>query len=247
MKPPQDNRAVRRWRLAVVAAAAGLVASAGWAQASTGVLVQLRAGHADIAGAEVLSGRHLIGKVGDVVVLQPGRHQLWVTGPRRYAQRSSVVVAQGTLTVEETSVQEPNCSDHFETTWLPPRLLPQKKAASAMAGQPARPLDLRIEAPSFGAKAPLSSCALPSMLACPERKALVTFSAEPPDAELWINNQQKKVPPGSTLSVPFCGDSSTAQVLWRAAGYANCSRQVELQPDAEVSVRCVMNGLSSKP
>lgn len=226
--------------------------AAGWLVAATPavaqdtgpVLVLLSAGHADIRGADVHEGRDLIAKVGDVVALAPGRHELWVWGPRRYAQRSTLVVAGGTLSVEAVAIVEPVCSDRFDTRWPPPRLLPQKQSGTAPS---TRPLELRIEAPVFGAKSPLSACAMPSMLACPERKALVTPSAEPAAAEVWVNNQRKPLPSGATLSVPFCGDSGAARLLWRAAGYVNCSRQVALTPDAEVAVSCTLQPLVGKP
>ena len=83
------------------------------------------------------------------------------------------------------------------------------------------------------------------MLRCTERKALVTFTADPPEAELWIDGKRQNVPPGTTLSVPFCAKAGTIDVLWRAPGRVNCLRTVALTPDADLAVSCGLTALAN--
>ena len=96
------------------------------AAAAETVAVLLRGGQGDIAEAVIKDGRVVIGRVGDVVLLDRGANEFVVSGPRGYALRATLNVSGASLVVENSAVVEPLCSDRFETDWPAPTLVKQK-------------------------------------------------------------------------------------------------------------------------
>ena len=172
------------------------------------------------------------GFIGDLIDLHNGTYSISVNGPREYTFQFTLTVQGNALNIGNIKHIPGECAERFEVNWRRPDIVDSTEYKAVKA--------LVLSDPKFGGSLGFV-CAMGAMASCPERVVILEAKTDPRGAEIWIDGIRAPIPTNTTLSVPYCEDESSKEVMFRMDGKINCKQTIQLSPDDRVSVSCAFN------
>ena len=174
---------------------------------------------------------NFLGIIGDFVDLQDGVYRISLDAPREYRLQFTLLINGNTLKVESTQHTPGDCAERFKINWPRPTV--------ADSGQYQDVKVIVLSDPEFGrSTGHPDRCSMGGMAGCLERKIIMKVESEPSGAEIWIGEKKMPFLTNTTLSVPYCEDESSKEIMFRMDRKINCKQTIQLSPDAKVLVAC---------
>jgi len=175
-------------------------------------------------------GQHIIGFVGDSLVLDKGVHKISLDAPNDYIFDFSIAVDDKNVTVDEVSISQRNCKPELKAVWAGPKVTMNKDGTATIV----------LAAPQFGPPTGRGWCAHPVLVPCERRRVAFDIQTSPHGAEIWIDGKKQSVRTNRTVETELevCNNKDKVDVLLRLPGKTNCSRKVPLLGTSTIKVSC---------
>ena len=190
-----------------------------------------------INNSKIIVGSEHAGFVGDLMDVPDGIHKIRISAPHNYTLQFTLTVKGKDLKVTETEIRHyfSGCMPELQVTWPNPTI-EENKIYKHIA-------NLVLGNPVFGKPTGNEVCSSDSAMGCNKRKIILTVNSEPEGAEIWIDSKKTPFRTDNTLSVPYCDERKTINVLVRLPSMVNCLKIIPLSPDSEVSLTCIFHEL----
>jgi len=220
----QHNAKRKHYGVATLLASASL--------ACQGAVLQFEAKGTSLVNSSIRSNWNFVGLMGDFIELKDGAHDITFDGPRGYKLRFKIMINDNKASISNVESDAPNCQPALNVNWPMPTVTTSQSWLDVIS--------VGLQEPQFGAPTGMTSCSAALMAGCTKRKIVMDANTSPPGAEIWIDGEKQEARTNVVLSVPYCQYERSKQIVLRAPNVINCTRSVDLVPDAKVEVACTL-------